>query len=142
LDLLLRFTIPIAIIALLASGCERISRARQCSSLVDSVNQTMDALKEEAEQALSPESLQRSARHYTVLADVLGPMEFNDRQMAVDVEAFRRLLVRAAELCVELSQARRQNEWARAALLKKELGALRTPMKASAYKMNTWCHAP
>src|SRR5690606_5951237 len=75
-------------------GCERITRVKQCVALVDAVNTAMDAIKSESEGKLDPGSLELAASHYAELAEVLGPMQFNDQQMALDVEAFRRLLVR------------------------------------------------
>jgi hypothetical protein len=123
-------------------GCERITRARQCAALVESVNGSMQAIRGAAEAGLSPALLETSADHYSALAESLGPMQFNDLQMALDVESFRRSLTQAAELCRELASAKAKNERAQAALLKRDLEALKAPMKTSAYKMNSWCAEP
>ena len=127
---------------LLLLGCERITRARQCAVLVESVNGSMQAIRDAAEAGLSPELLEASAEHYAGLAATLGPMQFSDLQMALDVESFRRSLTQAAELCTELAAAKARNERAQAALLQRELEALKGPMKTSAYKMNSWCGEP
>ena len=120
-------------------ACDRVSRIRQCAGLVDAVNGSMRGIGLAAGNESLEQGLVSNADRYVALAQQLGPMEFNDKQMALDVEAFRRLLMRAAELCEKLRAAVQSNERAQAALLGRELEALEGPMKASAHKMNTWC---
>src|SRR5690606_34334771 len=102
----------------------------------------MQAIETQSSGELTPAKLKLSAQRYASLAEALGPLEFEDRQMALDVAAFRRTLSQAAELCEELAQAKAKNERAQAELVRRELEALRVPMKGSSYKMNAWCHSP
>ncbi|HEY6722407.1 MAG TPA: hypothetical protein VI197_00210 [Polyangiaceae bacterium] len=88
---------------------------------------------------ITPTSLRSGARHYEALSQALGPMQFSDRQMAIDVESFRRSLDSAAYLCNELAEDLSKKELAQAALHKRDLDALKGPMKSQAYRMNNWC---
>lgn len=132
----------IGLTCLFQLGCERVTRARQCAELVESVNDSMHAIRSAAQAGLSPTLLESSAEQYSALAAKLGPMQFNDLQMALDVESFRRTLTQASDLCRQLATAKENNERAQAASLERELEALKVPMKTSAYKMNSWCGAP
>ncbi len=123
-------------------GCERFERTKECAALADSVNAVMHSIQEENETGLAPANLRVCAKQYAQLADELGPMEFGERQMALDVAVFRRQLDQAAELTTDLARAKAHNELAEAALIGRELSALQAPMKGSAYKMNTWCQKP
>lgn len=89
--------------------------------------------------SITPESLRAGAQHYATLSQALGPMQFTDRQMAIDVESFRRSLDSAAYLCNELAEDLSNKELAQAALHKRDLDALKGPMKSQAYRMNSWC---
>jgi hypothetical protein len=89
--------------------------------------------------SITPESLRSVARHYEALSQALGPMQFSDRQMAIDVESFRRSLDSAAYLCSELADDLSKNELGQAALHRRDLDALKAPMKSQAYRMNSWC---
>ena len=88
---------------------------------------------------ITPTTLRTASRLYTDLSQTLGPMQFSDRQMALDVEAFRRSIDTAALLSAQLADDLSQNELAQGALKKRDLEALKGPMKTQAYKMNTWC---
>lgn len=123
-------------------GCERMTRAKQCVELIEAVNPAMQAIEAQSTGELTPAKLKLGARHYSSLAEKLGPLEFDDRQMALDVADFRRTLSQAAELCEELAQAKADSELAQAELVRRELTALKAPMSSSSYKMNAWCHAP
>lgn len=123
---------------LLLVGCERVRRASQCEALADSVNTTMSAVTKETE-SITPTTLRAGAHLYASLSQTLGPMQFSDQQMAIDVESFRRSLDSAARLCEQLADDLTQNELAQAALKKRDLEALKGPMKTQAYKMNAWC---
>lgn len=127
---------------LLSTGCERVRRAQQCHELANAVNETMSAIEHETENNINAESLRSSAQRYSDLSEALGPMEFSDRQMALDVEAFRRTLTTAADLCRNLAAAVKSNERAQAAQYQNELEALKTSFKGHAYKMNSWCREP
>lgn len=127
---------------LLGTGCERVRRAQQCHELAETVNDTMSAIEQETEGNINAESLRSSAQRYSGLSEALGPMEFSDRQMALDVEAFRRTLTTAANLCEQLADAIKTNERAQAAQYKNQLEALKAPFKGHAYKMNSWCREP
>lgn len=122
----------------LLAGCDRMRRASQCERLADTVNTTMRTISEETA-SITPASLRSGAQHYEALSQALGPMEFSDRQMAIDVESFRRSLDSAAYLCHELAEDLSKNELAQAALHKRDLDALKAPMKLQAYRMNSWC---
>lgn len=113
-------------------------RASQCERLSDTVNGAMHSIREETA-SITPQSLLAGARHYEALSRALGPMEFSDRQMAIDVESFRRSLDSAAYLCSELAKDLSKNELAQAALHRRDLDALKAPMKMQAYRMNNWC---
>ena len=119
-------------------GCERVRRASQCDLLADSVNTTMRAVAEETK-SITPATLRTGARLYASLSQTLGPMQFSDRQMAIEVESFRRSLDSAARITEQLADDLTQNELAQAALHRRDLEALRGPMKTQAYKMNAWC---
>ena len=127
---------------LLGTGCERVRRARQCQRLADAVNDTMSAIEQETDDNITATSLRSSAQRYSDLSEALGPMEFSDREMALDVEAFRRTLTSAADLCHDLAEAVKSNERAQAAQYQNDLEALKVPFKSHAYKMNTWCREP
>jgi hypothetical protein len=126
------------LLLLLLVGCERVRRASQCEELADKVNPTMSAVTEETK-SITPSTLRTGARLYASLAEALGPMQFSDRQMAMDVESFRRSLDSAARLSEQIADDLTQNELAQAALHKRDLEALKGPMKTQAYKMNAWC---
>jgi len=113
-------------------------RASQCERLSDAVNKTMHSITQETS-TITPSSLRAGARHYTGLSQALGPMQFSDRQMAIDVESFRRSLDSAAYLCGALAEDLSKRELAQAALHKRDLEALKGSMKSQAYRMNSWC---
>lgn len=123
---------------LLLVGCDRLRRASQCERLADAVNETMQTITSETA-SITPASLREGARHYESLSQALGPMQFSDRQMAIDVESFRRSLDSAAYLCNELAEDLSKKELGQAALHKRDLEALKGPMKTQAYRMNSWC---
>lgn len=123
---------------LLLVGCERVRRASQCERLADSVNTTMKAVADETK-SITPTTLRAGARHYASLSQTLGPMQFSDRQMALEVESFRRSLDSAALLTDQLADDLTRNQLGRTAVHKRDLEALRGPMKTQAYKMNAWC---
>lgn len=113
-------------------------RASQCERLADTVNSTMHAITSDTAN-ITPASLRSGADHYANLSQALGPMQFSDREMAIDVESFRRSLDSAAYLCNLLADDLSNHERAQAALHKRDLEALKGPMKSQAYRMNTWC---
>lgn len=98
----------------------------------------MQTISEETA-SITPASLRSGAQHYEALSQALGPMQFSDRQMAIDVESFRRTLDSAAYLCNELAEDLSNDELAQAALHKRDLDALKPAMKSQAYRMNSWC---
>lgn len=98
----------------------------------------MRAVAEETK-SITPATLRAGARLYASLSQILGPMQFSDRQMAIEVESFRRSLDSAARITEQLADDLTQNELAQAALHRRDLEALRGPMKTQAYKMNAWC---
>ncbi|HEU5074253.1 MAG TPA: hypothetical protein VFU02_08770 [Polyangiaceae bacterium] len=122
----------------LLAGCDRLRRASQCERLADAVNGAMRSISNDTA-SITPASLHAGARHYEALSQALGPMQFSDRQMAIEVESFRRSLDSAAYLCQELAEDLDKNELAQAALHKRDLDALKGPMKSQAYRMNVWC---
>jgi len=89
--------------------------------------------------SITPASLRSGADRYANLSQALGPMQFSDREMAIDVESFRRSLDSAAYLCNLLADDLSNQELAQAGLHKRDLEALKGPMKSQAYRMNTWC---
>ena len=113
-------------------------RASQCERLADTVNSTMQAITSDTA-SITPASLRSGAERYANLSLALGPMQFSDREMAIDVESFRRTLDSAAYLCNQLADDLSNHERAQAALHKRDLEALKGPMKSQAYRMNTWC---
>jgi len=120
------------------TGCERMRRASQCERLADAVNSTMRAITSDTA-SITPASLRSGAAHYASLSQALGPMQFSDREMAIDVESFRRSLDSAAYLCTQLADDLSNHELAQAGLHKRDLEALKGQMKSQAYRMNSWC---
>ena len=69
-------------------------------------------------------------------------MEFNERQLALDVAALSRMLADASVVTNKLAMAILRDERAQASLLKRELVALGASMRANAAKLDRACSAP
>jgi hypothetical protein len=124
------------------TGCERITQARQCQELASTVNEAMERIREVSESKPTPEELHEASRAYANLAQHLGPLEFAEKQLAIDVAELNRILERAASATLELARARAGDERAQASLLERELQAMSLQMQAQGTKLDRACAKP
>lgn len=128
-------------VATMLSACERIGRARQCQRLAETVNEAMAEIGGE-EQQLNQAGLLRAAAQYESLAQRLGPMEFSERELALEVASLNRLLSEASVTTKNLASAVADDERAQASLYKRELRTLGTQMKLQGNRIDRTCRGP
>jgi hypothetical protein len=90
---------------------------------------------------LSEERLREAAELYERLARELGPMEFSEKELALEVASLNRILVQAATTTTNLADAAAGDERAQASLIKRELGSLGSQMRLQGSKIDRTCRA-
>jgi hypothetical protein len=122
-------------------GCERLGKARQCQKLAETVNEAMAQIGTQGSDTLSEERLREAAELYERLARELGPMEFSEKELALEVASLNRILVQAATTTTNLADAAAGDERAQASLIKRELGSLGSQMRLQGSKIDRTCRA-
>jgi hypothetical protein len=102
----------------------------------------MARITDETRGDLAEARLRRAAGLYDELAQNLGPMEFSEKQLAIEVASLNRLLLEASATTHDLADAVAGDERAQASILKRELDSLGTQMKVQGNKIDRTCRAP
>lgn len=133
----------IALLLCCASGCGRVTRARQCQTLAREVNGALDGIDQRFRAgAKDAAALEAAATEYASLSSRLGTLPTADHDLTNAVAEYRRHFDRASRSTAALAKSLRGGTPAEAAEARRELDRVVKDDRKAATKVDDACRAP